>query len=191
VRYGALALEVDREVRLVPRHPNDAPEMFALVDRLRMELREWLPWVDATRTLHDVRRYAQFAESQFKHHATFDYGIRVGGALCGAIGLHNIDWASRSAHIGYWLAPEQRGRGVMTRAGAALTTHAVRSLEIHRIEIRCVIENRPSRAVAERLGYRLEGTLAQAYFLHGTFRDIALYATTAGEWGSRLDASVG
>jgi ribosomal-protein-serine acetyltransferase len=132
----------------------------------------------------DIRRYSQFAETQFERHVAFDYAIRWKGAMAGGIGLHNLDPSSRNAHIGYWLAPPFQGHGVMTRACAAITTHAFDSLELHRLEIRCVIENLRSRAVAERTGYHQEGSLREAYLLHGRFRDIALYAMTVSEWRS-------
>jgi ribosomal-protein-serine acetyltransferase len=176
------ALRVDDEVSLVPRRAEDAAEMHALVERHRVELREWLTWIDATRTLADVRRYAQFARAQFESGIAFDYAIRASGTLVGSIGLHGLDWASRSGQIGYWLAPEMRGRGVVTRAVAALVTHALAELDVHRVEIHCVVENARSRAVPERLGFAFEGILAEAYLLHGQFRDIALYATTATLW---------
>jgi RimJ/RimL family protein N-acetyltransferase len=55
-------------------------------------------------------------------------------------------------------------------------------MSLHRIEIRCVVENERSRRVAQGLGYTLEGILAEAYYLHGNFRDLALYAMTASRW---------
>ncbi len=175
-------LRVDDEITLVPRRGEDATEMHALVERHRAQLREWLTWVDATQTLADVRRYAQFARAQFESGVAFNYAIRSGGSLAGAIGLHGLDWGSRSAQMGYWLAPEARGRGIVTRAASALVTHALANLEIHRVEIHCVVENARSRAVPERLGFGFEGVLAEAYLLQGRFRDIALYATTATRW---------
>jgi ribosomal-protein-serine acetyltransferase len=177
---GALAVEPG--LSLVPRHAADAPEMYALMERHREALREWLTWTDTTRTLADVRRYAQFAEAQFESHAAFDYAIRSNDVIVGSIGLHSLDWGSRNAQIGYWLSPEVRGQGLVTRAAAALVTHALSHLDLHRLEIHCVVENVRSRAVPERLGFAFEGVLAEAYLLHGRFRDIALYATTKSLW---------
>jgi ribosomal-protein-serine acetyltransferase len=176
------SLTVDAELTLEARHPSDAAEMFALIDPHRDELRDWLTWIDATRSIDDVRRYAQFARAQFETMSLFDYGIYLDGAMAGAAGLHQIDWTSRKAEMGYWLAPQARGRGAMTRAAAALTTLAFDALELHRLEIHCVVENAKSRAVAERLNYRLEGIMRQAYALHGAFRDLTLYAMLAPEW---------
>jgi len=156
--------------------------MFALVERNRTELRAWLMWIDATRTLGDAVRYAQFAQAQFDSHLAFDYAIRRNGELVGSIGLHGIDWGNRRSEIGYWLAPNARGFGVISRAVRALTTHAFTRFDLHRLEIRCVTDNAKSRAVAERLGYAFEGTLAEAYYLHGAFRNIALYSMTVGKW---------
>jgi ribosomal-protein-serine acetyltransferase len=185
VKLQSGGIAVDTEVSLAPRHPKDAADMYAIVERHRPELRTWLTWIDATRTSGDALRYAQYAQAQFESHVAFDYAIREHGVLVGSIGVHGIDWSSRHAEIGYWLSPEARGRGIITRACRALTTHAVARLDLHRLEIRCVTENARSRAVPERLGYRFEGTLAEAYYLHGSFRDIALYATTATLWRSR------
>ena len=176
------SLRVDSDVTLVPRRAGDARELFAILERHRDTLREWLTWVDATRTLPEIRRYGEFAETQFETHAAFDYAIRSGEALVGTIGIHGLDWSSRRGEIGYWLSPDARGRGIMTRAARTIMSHAFAHLGLHRIEINCVVENLASRAVPERLGLPLEGILAEAYLLHGNFRDIALYATTATRW---------
>jgi len=184
MRYGANTLSVDAEIQLVPRHPSDAGETFELVDTYRTSLNQWLTWIETSYTVGDIRRYAQFAESQFDRHLAFDYAIRYQSAMAGGIGLHNLDFAGRSSHIGYWLAPTYEGHGIMTRSVAALSDHAFGPLALNRLEIRCVVENAKSRAVAERLGYHQEGILREAYLLHGRFRDIALYAMTAGEWES-------
>ncbi len=177
---------VDQHLRLVPRHPDDAPEMFALIEAERPALREWLTWIDASDSVEDVRRYARFVQSQFAQNAGFEYAIRFDGASIGGIGLHNLEPGSESAHVGYWLSPAARGRGLMTRAVAALTTYAFTELGVHRLEIRVVVENSKSRAVAERLGYRFEGILRESYLLHGRFRDLAVYAMVAGDWPAAL-----
>jgi ribosomal-protein-serine acetyltransferase len=181
MKLADATLVVDDEIALVPRHAADADELYALVERHRSELRRWLGWVDATRSRSDMRRYAQFAAAQFEQHAGFDYSIAFRGALAGSIGLHHLEWLVRSAHIGYWLSPDARGQGIVTRAVTRLTSHAFSQLDIHRLEIRAVVENQSSRAVAERAGYVFEGVLRGAELLHGTYRDLALYAKLASE----------
>ena len=61
-----------------------------------------------------------------------------------------------------------------------------------RVEIRMDVENARSRAVAERLGFRYEGTLHQAYRIEGErYSDDAVYAMLASQWGAaqRRDTS--
>ena len=175
-------LDAGDGLSLLPRGPAYSAEMFELIDRYRIELREWLTWVDSTRSVADLRRYEHFAQSQFEAMSAFEYGLFEHGILVGALGLHGLDWTSRHAEIGYWLAPSAQGRGLMTRAVATLATHAFGRLELHRLEIRCVVENHRSRAVAERLGFELEGMLTEAHSLHGRFRDLALYAMVKSKW---------
>ena len=93
---------------------------------------------------------------------------------------------SAANFVGYWLAPQARGRGVVTRAVARLGSHAFTRLDIHRLEIRAVAQNLPSRAVAERSGYLFEGILRDAYLLHGAYRDLALYAKLASDGEATL-----
>ena len=182
MRLAGATLHAGADLTLVPRHPGDASEMFALVEAHRSDLRRWLTWIDVTRTVIDVRRYAQFAQAQFAAMASFDYAVVLDSAQVGAIGLHALDWSSRHAEMGYWLAPPARGRGTMPRAASTLTTHAFEHLRLHRLEIHCVVENIASRSVAVRLGYKLEGIRRQAYTLQGEFRDLAVYAMLANEW---------
>ncbi|NTW87022.1 MAG: GNAT family N-acetyltransferase, partial [Holophagaceae bacterium] len=89
---------------------------------------------------------------------------------------------NRSAAIGYWLAREAEGQGLMTRAVTALLRHGFRDLKLNRIEIRAGIRNRRSRAIPERLGFRREGTLRQAERLADRFVDHAVYGLLADEW---------
>jgi ribosomal-protein-serine acetyltransferase len=188
VKPSRAGLSVDARTQLAPRHAGDATETFALVEANRAALRQWLGWVDATRTVGDLRRYAEFASTQFDRMLGFDYIIRHDDRAVGGIGLHAVDWGNRSAQLGYWLASAAQGRGLMTRACARLVTHALDDLRLHRIEIRCSVANARSRAVPQRLGFAFEGTLAGAHVLHGQFHDIALYATTEPAW-RRMNAA--
>lgn len=79
--------------------------------------------------------------------------------LLGMIGLHGI--AERSAEIGFWVAPWGRGSGVMSRAVALVVDHAFDAdgLALERLGWTAYVGNWPSRRVAWRAGFRLEGTI--------------------------------
>ena len=103
----------------------------------------------------------------------FQCCIRYRGRIGGVIGFYRVDWFHRSVEVGYWLAEELQGRGLVTRACRALVAHAFGSMDVHRVEIRAGVDNRRSRAVAERLGFRHEGTLREAQRIGERFVDLA------------------
>jgi ribosomal-protein-serine acetyltransferase len=175
-------MPVDDSLELVLLEQRHAPMLFALIDENRAHLRPWLPWVDASRTMNDSLAWIQGALDQFAKGMSLNVGLFSRGMLAGVCGYHTIDWANRRTAIGYWLASSQQGHGLMTRAVRALSTHAFVSLQINRLEIRAAVENRRSRAVPERLGYKLEGQCRQAEWLHDRFVDHAVYSMVAREW---------
>lgn len=91
------------------------------------------------------------------------WSIRDAGddALLGMVGLHAI--ADGSAELGYWMAPWARGRGAMSRAVRLVVDHAFdpAGLGLVRLSWYAYVGNWPSRRVAWRAGFRVEGTLRQ------------------------------
>ncbi len=70
----------------------------------------------------------------------------------------------------------------MTAAVAALVDDGFDRYRLVRVEIRADVENRASRAVAERLGFQLEGVLRQSYrVLDERYSDDAVYSLLASE----------
>ena len=100
--------------------------------------------------------------------------------MCSA---HEIDRENRTTTIGYWLAEDQQGRGLMTAAVKRLLEHAFDELRLNRVGIEVAPNNPRSRALAERLGFREEGVLREAErFGDDDYRDLVLYSMLASEW---------
>jgi ribosomal-protein-serine acetyltransferase len=70
----------------------------------------------------------------------------------------------------------------MTRCCRILFDYLFNEVGLNRIQINCNIENAKSRAIPERLGFRLEGIHRQVEWLNNEFRDWAVYAMLAEEW---------
>ncbi|MFT4213812.1 MAG: GNAT family N-acetyltransferase [Microbacterium sp.] len=88
------------------------------------------------------------------------WAIRIDGTLAGMVGLHRLD-DSGAGEIGYWMAPAQRGRGLLTEASQAVIDwgFSAEGLSLTRIEWRAVAGNVASARVARALGFRYEGLL--------------------------------
>ncbi len=167
-------------LQLLERRHADA--LFALIDRNRPHLGTWLPWVDWTLTVQDSKTHIAGSTQRWADGKGLEAGIWCDGNLAGVIGFHDLNTRHQATSIGYWLGAEFQGRGLMTMACRALIDHAVDTLDLHRIEIRCAVDNRPSRAIPERLGFRAEGTLQDSFWLRDRFWDMAVYGMTAPRW---------
>jgi ribosomal-protein-serine acetyltransferase len=106
----------------------------------------------------------------------------VRGKIVGQIGFHGVDWTNKSINIGYWLGQSAEGKGLMTRSCRVFVNHAFDQMRLNRVQINCAEGNLKSRAVAERLGFRLEGTLRQTQWLHDHFENVAIYGVLRDEW---------
>ncbi|MET8815138.1 GNAT family N-acetyltransferase [Streptomyces sp. NPDC004549] len=91
------------------------------------------------------------------------------GALAGVLGV--IRRGPGAAEVGFWATREHRGRGYMTEAVLAAARWAFTELSVDRLEWRAEVGNLPSRAVAERVGFTMEGTLRAAVEHRGVRRD--------------------
>ena len=168
------------ELRLIEcRH---APEIYAAVDRNRLHLRRWVPWVDASHSADDTRKFCESAIRQFAANDGFHAGMWAKGNFVGAIGFHRIDWPNRKTTIGYWLDKSAEGRGWMSAACRAMVDHALLELKLNRVEIRCATQNHKSLAIPRRLGFTLEGTVRQVEWLYDHFVDHEIYGMLKEQW---------
>ena len=168
--------------------PGDAAELYAVTDADRAHLRRWLPWVDRVRSPSDSLAFVQTTLRQLADDQGFTAAIVCDGTIAGVIGHHRISWANHSTSLGWWLAAPFEGRGIMTRSCSAVVGHAFDELELNRVEIRCATGNTRSRAIPERLGFRLEGVLRDAQWLHDRFVDHAVYAMLRRDRPAEADA---
>jgi ribosomal-protein-serine acetyltransferase len=159
-----------------------APEVFAVVERERAHLRDWLPWVDMTTEVEHTLNFIKTSLQQFAGNDGFSAGVWSGEEFIGGIGTHKIDWLYRRVEIGYWIAREFQGLGIVTDACRAVIEHAFHELELNRVEIHCAVGNEKSCAIPKRLGFQFEGVLREAQLLNGEYHDIRVYAMLARDW---------
>jgi ribosomal-protein-serine acetyltransferase len=164
---------------------SDAAALWDAVERNRARLREWLPWVDGTRSAADLALFIERSAAQEDAHLGAQTGIWLDGALAGSIGCHPIDWKNRSTSIGYWLDAAHQGKGVITRCTEALLNHLFFELRLHRVEIRCATGNRRSCAIPAGLGFEREGIARDAEWVNDRFLDLVVWSMLAPQWRQR------
>lgn len=172
-----LELETAR-LHLRCARPDDGAALNAAVCESLEALKPWMPWAQVAPSLDESEAVCRRMQADFL--ARRDLALlvfeRAGGRLVGGTGLHRPEWTVRRFEIGYWLRSGATGRGYATECVEALARLGFGPLTARRLEIRCDARNAPSRAVAERAGFLLEGVLRQDSLTPaGAPRDTAVY----------------
>jgi RimJ/RimL family protein N-acetyltransferase len=117
----------------------------------------WGPYPVGPYTLRD----AQTALSEWDPagQGQFCIGILRETRLLGAVGL--MPDSPTSLELAYWVRPEERGRGLATRAVQAATLWAHDTLGTARIWLEIDPGNEPSLRLARRVDFRFEQRVAE------------------------------
>lgn len=109
--------------------------------------------------------------------------------LMGAITLDNIRRGpAQAGTTGYWIGAQFARQGYMREAIEAVVHYAFTTLDLSRIEAGCLPENKASRGLLERCGYKYEG-VAQSYLqINGRWRNHVLYANLRHDRRGKTDA---
>jgi ribosomal-protein-serine acetyltransferase len=173
-------LDHDRWLR-IPEE-SDADELYELTAVNREMLADWMPWAAAA-TLESTREFIRSGRLEFARSCGFSAMIVERDRIVGSIGFPQVNRDKSTCEIGYWLGRSAQGRGTVTLATRALIEHAFGAWELHRVMIQAGVGNVRSRAVAERLGFTLEGVLREAErHADGHYIDLAVYGLLASEW---------
>ncbi|KAA0550352.1 GNAT family N-acetyltransferase [Bacillus sp. BGMRC 2118] len=160
--------------------PGDGKAVHEAIVASKNELKDWLPFAQKDQTEEETE--INIRESHVEFLKREDLRLLVfhkeTGEFIASSGLHRINWKIRKFEIGYWIDTRHSGKGYMTEAVQGITEFAFKELEARRVEIRCDTKNSKSRAVAERLGFDLEGILRYDSFdMTGTvLRDTCIFA---------------
>lgn len=171
--------ETERLLIRMPK-PGDGKAVYESKEASINELLPWMPWAHVEDREEDAE--IRIREAYVKFLTREDLRLLVfhkdTGELIANSGLHRIDWDVRKFEIGYWIDSRHSGKGYMTEAVQAIADFAFTELHANRVEIRCDVKNVKSRAVAERIGFELEGILRKdSLDVYGKeLRDTCVYA---------------
>ncbi|MDR3106739.1 MAG: GNAT family N-acetyltransferase, partial [Bifidobacteriaceae bacterium] len=143
------------------------------------EIQRWVP-VPAPYRLEDAAVFTTSLaqkgwadDSLTKEERT--WAIRIPGEdgrpyLAGAVSL-KPDPPGKSVEIGYLVAADCRGRGLATDAVNTVVAHALLELGMRRVLWQAIVGNWPSRRLAVRCGFTVEGSLRSQILQRGQALD--------------------
>jgi ribosomal-protein-serine acetyltransferase len=162
---------------------NDAEELFTLTDANRDYLRVWLPWVDRIKVVADTQGFIESRIELFANNRGLTAAICDESEIIGLVGYGRIDNQNRIGYIGYWLAENYQGKGIMTNSCKAIIDYGFTTLNLNRLAIVCATENKASRSIPERLGFRHEGAASQDECLYDRSVKHEIYTLLDRDWG--------
>lgn len=145
----------------------DAEALFACIERNRVYLREWLPWLDSNTLVADSRRFISSAQNNRATGEAEVFAVIWHGELVGTCSLDAMDRASGTANIGYWLSEAHTGQGLMTRCAQRLLRFGFTERALGTVTLNVAEGNLKSIAIAQRLGFQCTRKVIQAEDLYG------------------------
>ncbi len=161
---------------------SDAETVFETVVRNREHLQPFMHWMVPEYSIDSAREFIESSTAAADNRESLGFGIFLDKELLGSIGFVNFDWKARRTEIGYWIAKDREGTGIVSRSCVALIDLAFRELEMNRIEIRCAAKNTRSAAIPKKFGFTLEGCLRQAELRNGELHDFLIFGLLRTEW---------
>ena len=131
-------------------------------------------------------------QTAFQEHSGIRWAIadRANGQLIGSAGFWRLIKPHFRAEVGYELAPEWWGQGVMTEALSAVLDFAFASMGLHSVEAQIHPDNSGSRRVLEKLGFVQEGYFRENFYdpVEAQFTDTAVFSLLSAAWARRASA---
>jgi ribosomal-protein-alanine N-acetyltransferase len=105
------------------------------------------------------------------------FAVTIDKQLVGSIGIvSKTDIYRKNFEIGYFLAQEHWGKGIITKAIKAATSYAFKEFDVIRVYAEPFSDNTGSRRALEKAGFSLEATLKRNVIKNGIIKDSCIYA---------------
>jgi len=155
-----------------------------LIQRNAKFLKKWIGFAWKENSPETSFRKCYKSSQLWKDLKEADYNIYLkNGKLIGQINMKDINYKVASGEIGYYMGEEYTGKGYMTEALLALEAEFFKR-GMNRIQICTDAKNIPSRKLAERCGYQLDGIMREDSLSASgkSKRNTAIYSKLRAEW---------
>jgi RimJ/RimL family protein N-acetyltransferase len=172
----------DHAVTLRRWRASDTDQMVAGFSDALCQQFSW-PRVEAYTKAHALENFAEQECARLRGEGLSLAVVDAGNLdrVWGAASIYDVNLDEGRAAVGYWLAPEVRGRGIAMRTVRLLAGWAFDQLAVARLELTCSPDNAASQRVAERCGFVREGVLRSHIAVKGGRRDTVMFSLLPGE----------
>lgn len=175
-------LETDRMI-LRPLTLEDADSVYDYAKD--PEVTKYVTW-EAHQTPADSRNYIfDHALQNYHRRIPTPWAITLKTDHNRVIGTVGCFWVSKNAksmELAYALGAHHWGQGLMAEASRAVMNYCFQEFDLNRIQARCIVENKGSARVMEKIGMQFEGTHRAIFNRRDRYWDLHQYAVLRDEW---------
>lgn len=164
---------------------DDFQELYDAINTSRRHLAPWLSWAGKTTRPEHSLQFIQRSQDQMHNQEALALGIFYQGRVAGGIGMHDWDQDTRRAQIGYWIAKDHEGKGMIVKCLVPFVSYLFEKTGLNKIEIHYAAANKRSGRVATRLGFTTEGIIRQSTMRNGIPEDMVVTGMLKSEWMAR------
>lgn len=120
-------------------------------------------------TLQDALFFISKNRETYSKAFAIDFLILVDNEIVGVIGLSDIDYDDRSAHVGYWIGKKYWNKGYASEALKLMREFASDELSLRRLHTSVLEYNPASLKVLLKNGFAIEGYSKDAFYFEGKY----------------------
>jgi RimJ/RimL family protein N-acetyltransferase len=141
----------------------DAPGLFRLIEKNRIRLRDYFPnSIKSIVTEESALQYILEKTRQCQNKVFYCFvieSVKEGKELIGIVFLKNVEWTIPKAELAYFIDQDYERMGIITKSISFVITYSFDTLKLNKLYLRVSGDNKASQRVAEKNGFRTEGTL--------------------------------
>jgi ribosomal-protein-serine acetyltransferase len=175
-------ITIDNDLVLRSYTEEDYIELFEVINKSRRHLAPWLGWVNKTTRPEHSLEFIRLSHDQLHNQQGVAMAMIYQGRIAGGLGMLEWNHDVKKAQVGYWIAKEHEGKGLVSRSLGVFLHYLFDHVGLNKIELHYSPANSRSAKVAERLGFRLEGILRQSFSRNGIIEDLVITGMLKSEW---------
>ncbi|TFF88090.1 MAG: N-acetyltransferase [Promethearchaeota archaeon] len=167
-------------VDLVPRNKKHIPLYNKWVNdpEVRKYLRKEIPT-----TVAEMEKRSERVEEGMKQYISFEVWHKKDKKPIGVGGFSRINWINRNANIYLNIGEKEYwGKNLATEITKLMLRYAFEELNFHKVYSGVFTPNIASWSVAEKIGFKHEGTLKHEVYVDGKYYDAKKYGLLKREW---------
>lgn len=174
-------IQVSESIVVRPWHTDDAEELYQAIKANYDHLSVWFGWPEYHTSVQSTRAWIADGVNGTLFKTRIAGGVWENDVLVGSLGFDEGNFLNRSVGLGYWLAKEKMGQGLMTAVVGAVSKHLFINKRVNRVVIKAIEANEKSCAIPERLGFTFEGVERDGILLRGRYYNVKVYSLLSHE----------